>query len=61
LWRGTEIPEEIKEHQNYEYMTIKKLDPTNDLDKQLIEDYWLHITPGEVVDGMPVAEVVYYK
>jgi len=61
LWRGTEIPEEIKEHQNYEYMAIVKLDPSKESDKQLIEDYWLHITPGEVVDGMPVAEVVYFK
>jgi len=61
MWRGTEIPEEVKEHESYEYMTIKKLDPTQEADRKLIEDYWLHIAPGDVVDGMPVAEVVYYK
>jgi len=61
MWRGTDIPEEIKEHDNFAYMTIKKLDPTQEATKKFIEDYWLHIEPGNVVDGMPVAEVVYFK
>jgi len=61
MWRGLEIPEEIKEHDNYEYMTIKKLDPLNENDKKFITEYWLHLTPGEVVDGTPVCEVVYFK
>ena len=42
-------------------MTIKRLDPSNENDRKLIENYWLHIKEGDVVDGMPVAEVVYFK
>jgi hypothetical protein len=42
-------------------MTIKKLDSSNEVDRKLVEDYWLHLTPGQVVDGLPVAEVVYFK
>jgi len=61
MWRGTEIPEEIKEHDNFPYLTLKKLDTFSEADRQFIEQYWLNITPGQIVDGMPVAEVVYFK
>jgi hypothetical protein len=42
-------------------MTIKKLDASNEADRKLVEDYWLSLTPGQVVDGLPVAEVVHFK
>ena len=61
MWRGVDIPNEIKEHDNYPYMTIKKLDATNESDRNLITQYWLNLSVGNVVDGMPVAEVVYFK
>jgi len=61
MWRGTDIPNEIKEHDNYEFMTIKKLDPTKEEDKNLISEYWLNLAPGSVVDKLKVAEVVYFK
>jgi len=61
MWRGTEIPEQIMEHDNYPYMTIKKLDPTSESDRKMVNDYWLNLVPGKQVDGMPVAEVVYFK
>jgi len=61
MWRGTEIADEIKEHDNFPYMTVKKLDPTQESDRKVIEDYWLHIDEGNVVDGLPVANVVYHK
>jgi len=61
MWRGTDIPNEVKEHDNYEFMTIKKLDPTKEEDRNLISEYWLNISPGAVVDKMKVAEVVYFK
>jgi len=61
MWRGLDIPNEIKEHDNYDYMTIKKLDPTVESDRNLITSYWLNLTPGKVVDGLPVAEVIYFK
>jgi len=61
MWRGLDIPEEIREHDNFPFMTIKKLDPHSESDRKLIEQYWLNITPGAIVDGMPVAEVVHFK
>lgn len=61
MWRGTEIPEEVKEHDNFPYMTIKKLDSTQEADKKVIEEYWLNLQPGQIVDGLPVAEVLYFK
>lgn len=61
MWRGLDIPDEVKEHDNFPYMDIKKLDASSENDRKFVEDYWLHTTPGEVVDGLPVAEVVYFK
>lgn len=37
MWRGTEIPQEWKDHQSFEYFTFKKLDPTNEADQKLAE------------------------
>lgn len=42
MWRGTDIPEEIKSHDSFPYMTMKKLDPSNEGDRKLIEQYWLN-------------------
>jgi len=61
MWRGTEIADEIKEHDSFPYMTIKKLDPTQENDRKFIESYWLNINEGDIVDGMPVVNVVYHK
>jgi len=61
MWRGTDIPQEIREHDNFDYMTIRKLDVTNQTDKDLVESYWLNLKDGDVVDGMAAREVVYFK
>lgn len=42
MWRGTEIPQEIKEHDSYEYITFKRLDPKNENDRKFIEEFWLN-------------------
>jgi hypothetical protein len=41
MWRGTDIPEELKEHDSYEYITFKKLD--KDADRKFIEEFWLNV------------------
>jgi len=61
MWRGTEIPDEIKEHDSFPYMTVKKLDPTQENDRKFIESYWLNLNEGDIVDGLPVVNVVYHK
>jgi hypothetical protein len=59
FWKGTEIPEEVREHDNFEYTTIKKLDFVKD--RATIEAYWLNLNEGDVVDGKPVAHVQTFK
>ena len=61
MWRGTEIPEEVKQHDTYEYMFIDKLDSAKPEDRKLIEEYWLNLEEGQMVDGMPVAYVETFK
>jgi len=61
MWRGLEVPEEMKAHDSFPYMTVKQLDPKSENDRKLIESYWLNLNAGDLVDGMPVAEVVYFK
>jgi len=59
MWRGLDVPQEVKEHDNFPYMDVKRLDPVTD--RALIESYWLNMTEGAVVDGRQVAEVVSFK
>jgi elongation factor 1-gamma len=61
MWRGTDIPEELKSHDSFPYMTIKKLDSNNEADRNLLNEYWLNLEPGQIVEGLPVAETVYFK
>lgn len=60
LWRGTEIPEEWKEHNSYEYFRFKKLDHTNEEDRKLLEDYWCNLDEG-LVEGRPIYEAKWFK
>lgn len=61
MWRGTEIPEEVKQHDSYEYMFIDRLDTSKPEDRKFIEEYWLNLNEGDIVDGMPVAYVETFK
>lgn len=60
VWRGNEIPNEIKENDYFNYMTIKRLNSNNNNDKQLIKEYWTKVKKGNKVDGKPLAEFSYY-
>jgi elongation factor 1-gamma len=61
MWRGTDIPDEVKSHDSFPYLTVKKLEPTNETDRKLIEEYWMNINVGDKVDGMVAAEVQHFK
>ena len=61
MWRGTEIPNEIKEHDNFEYMTIRKLDENKPEDKKLVEDYWTKLNETDEVEGRKCADVEYFN
>ena len=60
LWRGNEIPNEIKENDYFKYMTIKKLNCDNNDDRQLVNDYWTKVNKGNKVDGRNLAAFSYY-
>ena len=60
LWRGKEVPKEMKENDYFKYMTIKQLNVDNNNDKQLITDYWTKVHIGNKVEGRNLADFTYY-
>ena len=60
IWRGTEIPEEIKDNEYFEYLKIKKLSNENNDDKKLVEEYWTKCNKGDKVNGKKVEEITYF-
>ena len=50
LWRGKDIPEEVKSINCYDKMSFKKLDEKAESDKKLVEDYWTKISEKEKVE-----------
>ena len=61
MWRGTEIPNEMKEHDNFPYMTIRKLDINKEEDKQLVNDYWTKLNETDQVEGRFAADAEYFN
>ena len=61
VWRGTEIPFEIKDHVSGDYFKYTKLDHTKEEDRKLVEDYWVNLDEGIVVDGSPIYNVQYIR
>lgn len=61
LWRGTEIPEEWKEHQSYDYFTFNKLDVKDPAVQALATEYWLNLNEGDLVEGKPVFDAKWFK
>ena len=51
----------VKQHESYEYMFIKKLDASKEEDRKTVENYWLNLEEGQVVEGTPVAYVESFK
>jgi len=42
MWRGTEVPLEMKDHPSYEYHTFRKLSKDNAEDRKTFTEYWLN-------------------
>ncbi len=42
MWRGTEIPDQIKSHDSYDYSEYKPLNVDSAEDRELIESFWLN-------------------
>ena len=61
MWRGKEIPKEIKENDYYDYMTIRSLDPNSKEDVELINDYWTKLNETDKVQGRFAADCSYFN
>ena len=40
---------------------MRKLNTANEIHRKLIENYWLNLEEGNIVDGLPVAYVETFK
>ena len=61
MWRGIDIPNEMKEHDLFPYLTIRKLDINKPEDKQLVNDYWTKVNETDEVEGRLAADVEYFN
>ena len=60
LWRGDEIPQEMKNLNCYEKMSFRKLDYNQKKDQQLVHDYWTKIGEKEKVFKKPAIDTRYF-
>ena len=61
MFRGLEIPQEMKDNDLYEYITFRKLDTNKEEDRQLIHDYWTKLNETDEVEGRKCADVEYFN
>eukprot|EP00826_Nyctotherus_ovalis_P044242 TRINITY_DN4767_c0_g1_i1.p2 TRINITY_DN4767_c0_g1~~TRINITY_DN4767_c0_g1_i1.p2 ORF type:complete len:399 (+),score=150.65 TRINITY_DN4767_c0_g1_i1:312-1508(+) len=60
MWRGTEIPPFIKDHPSFEFYKSRKLDPSLESDRKVIEDFWCS-DDDEMVLGLRYREGKYFR
>lgn len=60
LFRGTEIPQEMHDHPQFEYHIVRKMDPTQADDLHLLREYWAAVQ-GEQCDGKTAQLVKWHK
>ena len=61
MFRGTEIPQEMKDNDLYEYLTFRRIDINNPQDKQLVHDYWTKLDENDEVEGRKCADCEYFN
>ena len=61
MFRGLEIPQEMKDNDLYEYITFTRLDPNKEEDKKLVHDYWTKLNETDEVEGRKCADVDYFN
>ena len=61
MWKGMEIPEEIKQNEYFDYLDIKQLECDKNIeDKKLVEKFWIKCNKGDEIDGKIVEDVSYF-
>ena len=61
MFRGKEVPQEMKDNDLYEYITFTRLDPNKEEDKKLVHDYWTKLDENDEVEGRKCADVSYFN
>ena len=61
LFRGKDIPQEMKDNDLFEYLTFKKLDSNKEEDRKLVEEYWTKLDENDEVEGRKCADVEYFN
>lgn len=61
MWRGTEFPQEMKDHPQIEGFKITKVDTSSEEGIQLVNDYWGKTEENDIVEGKPVIDGKYWK
>ena len=61
-FRGTELPQEAKDHPQFEYMQTRKMDLNDPKDVELIAQHWgAKEGEGETCEGLPVVVSAWHK
>ena len=60
VWRGNDIPEEIKNINCFKKMSFKKLDFNVQKDKELVEEFWTKIEEKDKVGDLPAVDARYF-
>ena len=61
MWRGKDMPNEIKENDFYDYLTIKSLYYKDKEDFELINDYWTKLNETDKVQGRFAVDCSYFN
>ena len=61
MFRGLDVPQEMKDNDLYEYITFTKLDHNKKEDRDLVHDYWTKLNETDEVEGRKCADVEYFK
>ena len=60
MFRGLEVPQEMKDNDLYEHISFRKLDHRNEEDRKLVHDYWTKLDDDDEVEGRKCADVSYF-
>ena len=61
MFRGKDIPQEMKDNDLYEYLTFRRIDINKPEDKQLVHDYWTKLDENDEVEGRKCADCEYFN
>lgn len=52
MWRGTEIPQEVKDHPSYDYHKFERLSFEDPKTRDLLTEHWSSISETGTVEGL---------